>query len=74
MQVVAFSTPGRPQWRWRIVDYSGGPVEESHEAFATIAAAVAQGARRLAEMSVPERPLRLGLPGAPSGRAARIRG
>ena len=52
MQVIAFSTPGSPAWRWRIVNYAGELVEESHETFATIAAAVAQGAKRLVELNV----------------------
>lgn len=29
MQVIAFATPARADWRWRIVDYAGGTVEES---------------------------------------------
>jgi hypothetical protein len=50
MQVTAFSTPTRPEWRWRIVDYAGTLVEESSAGFATIAAAVAEGAERLRRM------------------------
>lgn len=52
MQVTAFSTPARPEWRWRIVNYAGEMVEESRETFPTIAAAVARGTRRLIEMNV----------------------
>ncbi len=48
MQVTAFSTAARPEWRWRICDYGGETIEESHDRFLTIAAAVAQGAERLA--------------------------
>jgi hypothetical protein len=59
MQVVAFSTPGRPDWHWRIVSYSGDTMEESHEAFGTIAAAIANGSRRLEQMNVPDRAVRL---------------
>ena len=44
MQVLAFSTPARPEWRWRIMDLSGDIVEESHEGYGSIAAAVAAGA------------------------------
>ena len=44
MQVTAFSIPARPGWRWRICDYGGATLEESHDHFLTIAAAVAQGA------------------------------
>ena len=47
MQVVAFSTPSRPDWRWRIVNYDGAMVEESYETFSSIAAAVTDGTRRL---------------------------
>ena len=48
MQVTAFSTPAHPGWRWRICDYGGEIIEESHDRFLTIATAVAQGAERLA--------------------------
>ena len=50
MQVIAIATPQRPDWRWRIVDYSGEMVEESYEVFPTIAAAVVAGAERLKKM------------------------
>jgi len=49
MNVLAVSTPRRPAWRWRIVDYGGATVEESSTGFATIALAVAEGTRRLRE-------------------------
>jgi hypothetical protein len=55
MQVTAFSTPANPSWRWRIVNYAGETVAESHEGFPTIAAAVAQGTRHLIEMHVVDR-------------------
>lgn len=55
MQVTAFSTPTHPAWRWRIVNYGGDVIEESHETFATIAAAVAAGSRRLRDMDVVDR-------------------
>ena len=55
MQVTAFSTAARPEWRWRICDYGGEIVEESHAHFLTIAAAVAQGAERLAHMNAVDR-------------------
>ncbi|HVQ74740.1 MAG TPA: hypothetical protein VMT79_04280 [Candidatus Binatia bacterium] len=57
MQVVAFSTPASPTWRWRIVDYAGQTVEESRETFTTIPYAVAEGAKLLARMSVVDRPV-----------------
>lgn len=57
MQVVAFSAPPDPRWRWRIVDYEGQLVEESHETFPTIASAVEQGAKRLRSMEVADQPV-----------------
>ena len=51
MQVVAFSTPERPEWRWRIVNYSGETVEESRATFSSIAIAVTDGTRRMNELS-----------------------
>ncbi|MBI4636930.1 MAG: hypothetical protein HY727_11325 [Candidatus Rokubacteria bacterium] len=56
MQVAAFSTPSNPGWRWRIVNYAGEIVEESGDAFPTIATAVAQGTKRLVQMNVADRP------------------
>jgi hypothetical protein len=50
MQVAAFCTPVRPDWRWRIVNYAGEMVEESRESFASIAAALSDGHRRLREL------------------------
>ena len=55
MQVVAFSSPRHPAWRWRIIDYAGSMVEESHEHFASIAAAVADGNRRLTALADEQR-------------------
>ena len=55
MQVTAFSTAARPEWRWRICDYGGETIEESHDRFLTIAAAVAQGAERLTHMNAVDR-------------------
>lgn len=52
MQVTAFSTPANPSWRWRIVNYAGETVSESHDVFPTIAAALAQGTKRLVAMNV----------------------
>jgi hypothetical protein len=51
MQVTAFCTPAHPEWRWRICDYAGEVAEESDTNFPTIAAAVAQGTARLAQMN-----------------------
>jgi len=47
MNVLAVSTPGHPDWRWRIVDYHGKTVEESSASFPTIAKAIAKGRERL---------------------------
>ena len=52
MQVVAFSTPEDPLWRWRIVNYAGELVEESYETFPSIASAIEQGSKRLRLMDV----------------------
>lgn len=52
MQVVAFKTRQDLSWRWRIVNYAGETIAESHEHFATIGVALASGARRLAAMNV----------------------
>jgi hypothetical protein len=54
MQVLAFATPSRPDWRWRIVDYAGAVIEESSDSYPTIAAAVARGADRLAELNIQD--------------------
>ena len=58
MQVVAVSTPSLPDWRWRIVNYAGEIVEESHETFPSIAIAVREGGRRLHEIDVPDQSVR----------------
>jgi len=50
MQVIAFSTPLYPDWRWRIVNYAGEMVEESFRTFPSIASAVAEGMGRLREL------------------------
>jgi len=52
MQVLAFSTPLDPLWRWRIVNYAGELVEESRETFPTIAVAIEHGSKRLRLMDV----------------------
>jgi hypothetical protein len=52
VQVTAFCTPARPDWRWRIVSYAGEVVEESYETFRSIAAAVAKGTERMLELNV----------------------
>ena len=54
MDVVAISTPQDAGWRWRIVNYAGEVVEESHGLFSSIKSAVAEGAQRLHEMNVTD--------------------
>ena len=58
MNVVAFSTPRRPDWRWRIVNYAGEIVEESEASFPTIGNACAEGAKRLEDMNAIDRSTR----------------
>jgi hypothetical protein len=48
---MAFSTPSRPEWRWRIVDYAGEMVEESYQTFPSIAMALTEGTRRMNELN-----------------------
>jgi hypothetical protein len=55
MQVGAFATPSSGGWKWRIMDYAGEMLEESHSVFPTIGEAVAEGKKRLAEMNVVDR-------------------
>jgi hypothetical protein len=55
MNVVAFSTPTQPDWRWRIFSDAGEVIEESQECFPTVAAAVAMGTRRLVQMNIVDR-------------------
>ncbi len=59
MQVIAFASPVRPEWRWRIVNYAGEMVEESFTTFPTIAVAVARGTQRLEEMNATDRSTRV---------------
>ena len=54
MQVVAFCSPARPDWHWRIVNYAGEMVEESFETFSSIATAVTDGTRRMNELSAKD--------------------
>jgi len=54
VQVLAFSSPQRPDWRWRIVNYAGEMVEESYETFPSIASAVAEGTRRQNELTAED--------------------
>ena len=55
MNVLAVSTPHRPDWRWRIVDYGGATVEESAASFASIAEAVAAGSQQLERLAQEDR-------------------
>jgi hypothetical protein len=58
VNVVAFSTPLRPTWRWRIVNYAGEIVEESETSYPSIGIAVAAGAKRLETMNAIDRSTR----------------
>jgi len=64
MQVTAFNSPSRPDWRWRIVNYAGETIEESRDTFPSISDAVARGTKRLVEMNVVDRSVP-----APRGRS-----
>lgn len=55
MQVTAFKASKELAWRWRIVNYAGETIAESHERFPTIGAAVAKGAKKLVSMNVVDR-------------------
>jgi hypothetical protein len=55
VDVTAFSTPTRPDWRWRIVTYAGEMVEESYESFATIKLAITEGTKRMTALNVVDR-------------------
>lgn len=70
MQVIAFSTATRPEWRWRIVDYAGEMVEESSNVFRTIADAVSAGNVRLQNLDGVDRSVRAN----PYRRAPHLRG
>lgn len=56
MNVFAFSTPHRPDWRWRIVDAAGEVLEESSAAFPTIGQAMAAGTAQLRARADRDRP------------------
>lgn len=55
MQVAAFKTSNERAWRWRIVNYAGETIAESHERFPSIAAAVTHGAKKLGAMNIVDR-------------------
>lgn len=46
MDVLVFSIPGHPDWRWRIVDDNSKTVEDSSASFPTVAEARAEGRER----------------------------
>jgi hypothetical protein len=52
MHVIAFSSPSRPAWRWRLISYAGDIVEESRDVFRSIAEAIGAGAVRSEELRV----------------------
>ena len=55
MQVAAVAKAHDRGWRWRIVNYAGDVIEESHEVFGSIAAAVAEGSARLVTLNLVDR-------------------
>lgn len=55
MHVAAVSTPDHPEWRWRIATYAGEVVAQSPGGFESMAAALAEGRRRLSKMNVIDR-------------------
>jgi hypothetical protein len=55
VNVVAFSTPSRPDWRWRIVDYNSQTLEESSSSYPSIAEAVAAGTARMHQQADRDR-------------------
>jgi hypothetical protein len=54
MHVIAYSTPNRPDWTWRIINNAGEVVEESRTRFRTIADAVSEGSGRLKQLNVKD--------------------
>ena len=58
MQVVAVAMSGSDVWRWRVVNFAGEVVEESHSTFPTISDAVAAGSQRLAQLDIVDRSVR----------------
>jgi hypothetical protein len=54
MQVVAISSPGVPEWHWRIMNYAGEVIEESQAGYPSIAAAVAAGKTRLTSIDAAD--------------------
>jgi hypothetical protein len=55
VQVLAFSTPQAPLWRWRIVNYAGELIEESRETFPTIGRAIEAGSKRLGALNIVDK-------------------
>ena len=51
--LIAVTLGARPGWRWRIVDGTGEPIEESRQTFRTLALALASGRRRLEKFGAP---------------------
>ena len=56
MNLLAFSTPRTPDWRWRIVDLQGETLEESSARFPTMAQALAAGNEQLRLLRDRDRP------------------
>jgi hypothetical protein len=58
MHVYAVSTPSRSGWRWRIMNYAGEVIEESKVSYSSVAAAVAEGGRRLTALNLTDNSIR----------------
>jgi len=56
VNVLAFSTPAKTEWRWRIVDQRGDILEESSARFPTIADAIAAGTEQVEVRRDGDRP------------------
>jgi hypothetical protein len=54
MQVMAFSTPSTPEWRWRIVNNDGALVEESQQVYLSIASATTDGRDRMRALDIKD--------------------
>ena len=54
MHVIAYSTPNRPDWTWRIINNAGEVVEESRTRYPTISAAVSEGTGRMKSLNIKD--------------------
>ena len=56
MNVFAFATSRRSEWRWRIVDLQGEMLEESADRYRTVGEALAAGTQQLVVRRERDRP------------------